>query len=53
MSMSHDEPNQADEQFLLSIRGIKIKMRGRALLILALGIAASMGVVVVLKMTIF
>ena len=51
--MSHNEPNQTDEQFLVSITGIKIKMRGLALLILALGIAAAMGAVVVVKMPLF
>lgn len=48
--MSRHEPNRTDEQFQVSITGIKIKMDGRAPLILALGIAAALGVVVIVKM---
>ncbi len=51
MVMNQNEPNQADEQFLVSITGIKIKMRGLTLVILALGIAAAMGAVVIVKMS--
>lgn len=49
--MSHSDLNRTDEQFLVSIRGVKIRMCGRAPLILALGLAAAMGAVVVVKVT--
>lgn len=42
-----------DEQFSLVISGLKVKIRGQALKILALGVAAAMGAAVVVKMSLF
>lgn len=41
------------DQFLVSITGIKINISGRALLILAVGVAAALGCVVVIKLPLF
>jgi hypothetical protein len=45
------EKTLPNEQLVISVRGVKVAIRGYALLILALGIAATMGANVVVRMS--